>query len=149
MLLNIITKINFQAVFPAMLFVVTIGIPLLIIKTLICLSKKDRYMKKAHVVKGKEISHKYVNGIIGDDRPEFRQDEIWAYYTYEWNGKNYKTKIRWNETVYLNRTSKEVDLYFLKNPKRVALNAEGLAEMQIHIARTLIVVFIIGLLIYY
>lgn len=40
--------------------------------------------------------------------------------------------------------SKEVDLYFLKNPKRVAVNAAGLAEMQVHIVRTLVITFIIG-----
>ena len=54
-----------------------------------------------------------------------------------------------DETTYLNRMSKEVDLYFLKNPKRVAVNAAGLAEMQVHIVRTLVITFIIGFLIFY
>ena len=100
--------------------------------------KKEKYIKKAHTVRGKEVSHKFVNGCTdNDNRPELRRDGIWAYYTYEWRGKKYKTKIRWDETTYLNRMSKEVDLYFLKNPKRVAVNAAGLAEMQVHIVRTL------------
>lgn len=146
----IMTHINFEAIFPAMLFVVIIGIPLLLIKLFICSLKKDKYIKKAHVVRGKEVSHKFVNGYTdNDNRPELRRDEIWAYYTYEWKGKKYKTKIRWDETTYLNRMSKEVDLYFLKNPKRVAVSPKDLAEKQVHIARTLIVTFIIGLLIYY
>lgn len=148
-LVDIMTKINFQAVFPAMLFVVIIGIPLLVIKMFICSLKKNKYIKKAHIVKGKEVSHKYVNGIVDDNRPEFRNDEIWAYYTYEWKGKNYKTKIRWDETEYLHRTSKEVDLYFLKNPKNVVKSPADLHWTQVHIARTLIVTFIIGVLIYY
>ncbi|MFR2235282.1 MAG: hypothetical protein ACLS55_07160 [Lachnospiraceae bacterium] len=147
---DIMTNINFQAIFPAMLFVVIVGIPLLLIKLFICSLKKEKYIKKAHTVRGKEVSHKFVNGYTdNDNRPELRRDEIWAYYTYEWRGKKYKTKIRWDETTYLNRMSKEVDLYFLKNPKRVAVNAAGLAEMQVHIVRTLVITFIIGFLIFY
>lgn len=146
----IMTNINFEAIFPAMLFVVIIGIPLLLIKRFICSLKKDKYIKKAHTVRGKEVSYKFVNGYTDNDkRPKLRRDEIWAYYTYEWRGKKYKTKIRWDETTYLNRMSKEVDLYFLKNPKRVAVNSEDLAEMQTHIVRTLVITFIIGLLIFY
>ena len=145
----IMTNINFEAIFPAMLFVVIIGIPLLLIKLFICSLKKEKYIKKAHTVRGKEVSHKFVNGDNDNNRPELRRDEIWAYYTYEWRGKKYKTKIRWDETTYLNQISKEVDLYFLKNPKRVAVNPEDLAEMQAHIVRTLVITFIIGLLIFY
>lgn len=146
----IMTNINFEAIFPAMLFVVIIGIPLLLIRLFICSLKKDKYIKKAHTVRGKEVSHKFVNGCTdNDNRPELRRDGIWAYYTYEWRGKKYKTKIRWDETTYLNRMSKEVDLYFLKNPKRVAVNAAGLAEMQVHIVRTLVITYIIVFLIFY
>ena len=77
----IMTNINFEAIFPAMLFVVIIGIPLLLIKRFICSLKKDKYIKKAHTVRGKEVSYKFVNGYTDNDkRPKLRRDEIWAYY---------------------------------------------------------------------
>ena len=38
---DIMTNINFQAIFPAMLFVVIVGIHLLLIKLFICSLKKE------------------------------------------------------------------------------------------------------------
>ena len=112
---DIMTNINFQAIFPAMLFVVIVGIPLLLIKLFICSLKKEKYIKKAHTVRGKEVSHKFVNGYTdNDNRPELRRDEIWAYYTYEWRGKKYKTKIDGMKQHILIECQKKLICIFLK-----------------------------------
>lgn len=78
-----------------------------------------------------------------------REDEVWVWYTYEWKGKNYKAKIRWNKTTYLNLKSKEVDLYFIKNPRKVATNSKALADTQVHWLRPILIFFIIGLITFY
>ncbi len=52
------TNIGFMAVFPAMLFCVCVGLPLIWLQLFITSSRKDNYIKKAHKVKGKEVSHK-------------------------------------------------------------------------------------------
>ena len=105
-------------------------------------------MKKAHKVKGKEISNKYVQGLRADETTILSQraDEVWVWYIYEWKGKTYKAKIRWNQTTYLNLKSKEVDLYFIKNPRKVATNSKALADTQVHLLRPILIFFIIGLI---
>ena len=127
------SNMGLMAVFPAMMIAVC-GLPFVLIQLFRTSLKKDEYMKKAHKVKGKEISNKYVQGVRVDEatHPSQREDEVWVWYIYEWKGKTYKAKIRWNQSTYLNLKSKEVDLYFIKNPRKVATNSKALADTQVH-----------------
>lgn len=145
------TNIGFMAVFPAMLFCVCVGLPLIWLQLFITSSRKDNYIKKAHKVKGKEVSHKYVQGVSSDVSTNHydKEDEVWACYTYEWKGRTYKHTVKYLQNTYLNLKSKEIDLYFLKNPKKVAINEQGLADTQAHWLRTIIIIFIIGFVLYY
>lgn len=144
------SNMGLMAVFPAMMIAVC-GLPFVLIQLFKISLKENEYMKKAHKVKGKEISNKYVQGLRADKTTILsqREDEIWVWYTYEWKGKTYKAKIRWNQTTYLNLKSKEVDLYFIKNPRKVATNSKALADTQVHWLRPILIFFIIGLITFY
>lgn len=144
------SNMGLMAVFPAMMIAVC-GLPFVLIQLFRTSLKEDEYMKKAHKVKGKEISNKYVKGVRVDEAtyPSQREDEVWALYIYEWKGKTYKAKIRWNQSTYLNLKSKEVDLYFIKNPRKVATNSKALADTQVHWLRPILIFFIIGLITFY
>lgn len=53
------SNMGLMAVFPAMMIAVC-GLPFVLIQLFRTSLKEDEYMKKAHKVKGKELSNKYV-----------------------------------------------------------------------------------------
>lgn len=144
--------IGLAAIFPAMMFVVTIGIPIIIIRYLICYCKRNKYLEKAkkaeHIVKGKKIAsrHKYLHNINRSDIPD---DGEKVTYEYEYKGKKYRKNIIYSWDVLNHEFPEEVELYFLKNPRKTATDEKELAENQVHFIGIIIITFIIGFIGYF
>ena len=137
---------NGGTIFQIMMYVIIFGIPIILLRYFICTCKKDKYLEKSmrlgHVVKGVKISQKHtfitnVNRDVPDDGEKVT-------YEYEYNGKKYKKNIVYSWDVAKHEFPEEVELYFLKNPKKAAKNAKELAEMQVHPVMIIFVICIIG-----
>ena len=102
-------------------------------------------MEKNHMLKGKLVKSKIVQR-RNPTRPQdinMRRSFDLGIYEYEYKGKTYKTKI----LAHLGHLKKELDLFYVKNPKK-ATSEYSLGETEISWLKHFLITFIIFYILY-